>query len=287
MPSSAWLVCCATWSCGATIPDGHDGWFFDGLLALTIGDSARPGSRRLIPGLQPPMAERTGSRHARSSFNPSSRLARSSFHCGWTVHNPLRRGGPPCPPVRVGTKMGFVDAYAALAGWMHRVCADLAGCYEIPGWCLVRLCWFDALPVHVGRPSPMVTTGLFRIDFLILTIVNGARPGSRRMIPGLQPPMAERTGSRHARSSFNPSSRLARSSFHCGWTAHNPLRRGGPPRPPVLPDSYIHFGMCFRGQAWKLSPTATASPRSSHYSRHPQRGRRCTNPPRRKHRVKL
>ena len=133
----------------------------------------------------------------------------------------------------------IVDAYAALAGWMHRVCADLAGCYEIPVWCLVRLCWFVALPVHVGRPSPMVTTGLFRIDFLILTIVNGARPGRCRMIPDLQPAMAERTGSRHARSSFHPSSRLARSSFHCGWTVHNPLRRGGPPRPPAR----IEFGL--------------------------------------------
>lgn len=96
---SAPLVCCATCSCGATIPDGHDGWFSDGLLVLTIGDGARPGSRRMIPSLQPPMAEGTGSRHARSSFHPSSRLARSSFHCGWTVHNPLRRGGPLCPPV--------------------------------------------------------------------------------------------------------------------------------------------------------------------------------------------
>ena len=150
---SAWLICCATWSCGATIPDGHDGWFFNGLLVLTIGDGAHPGSRRLIPGLQPPMAERTGSRHARSSFHPPTRLARSRFHCGWTAHNPLRRG--------------------------------------------------------------------------------------------------------------------------------RPLRR------PVLPDSYIHFGRCFRGQACKPYPTATASPHSSHYSPHPQRGRRCTNPPRHKHQWQL
>ena len=181
----------------------------------------------------------------------------------------------------------IVDVHVALAGWLHRVCADLAGCYEIPIWCLVRLRWFVALRGHVGRPSPMVTTGLCRIDFLVLTIVNGARPGSRRLIPDLQPPMAERTGSRHARSSFHPSSRLARSSFNCGWTVHKPPRRGGPLCPPVLPDSYIHFGMCFRGQACKLSPTPISSPRSTRYSRHPQRGHRCTSPPRRKHRVKL
>ena len=128
-----------------------------------------------------------------------------------------------------------------LPGGMHRVCADLAICYEIPVWCLVRLCWFVALPGHVGRPSPMVTTGLSRIDFLNLTIVNGARPGSRRMIPDLQPAMAERTGSRHARSSFHPSSRLARSSFPCGWTVHNPLRRGGPPRPPARVGTEMRF----------------------------------------------
>ena len=131
----------------------------------------------------------------------------------WQLHGIL---GPPRPSARIGTEMGFVDAYAALAGWMHRVCADLAGCYENPVRYPVRLGWFVVLPVHVGRPYPMVTTGLSRIDFLNLTIVNGARPGSRRMIPGLQPPMAEGTGSRHARSSFHPSSRLARSSFHCG-----------------------------------------------------------------------
>ena len=145
--------------------------------------------------------------------------------------------------------MGFVDAYAALAGWMHRVCADLAGCYEIPVWSLVRLRWFVALPGHVGRPSPMVTTGLFRIDFLILTIVNGARPGRCRMIPDLQPAMAERTGSRHARSSFHPSSRLARSSFPCGWTVHNPLRRGGPPRPPARVGTVMGFVDAFAALA--------------------------------------
>ena len=79
--------------------------------------------------------------------------------------NPLRRGGPLCPPARIDMVLLFVDvdahAHAALAGWMHRVCADLAGCYEIPVWSLVRLRWFVALPGHVGRPSPMVTTDGF------------------------------------------------------------------------------------------------------------------------------
>ena len=51
----------------------------------------------------------------------------------------------------------IADANAALAGWMHRVCADLAGCYETSVLPMVRLCWFVALPVPVGRPSPMVT----------------------------------------------------------------------------------------------------------------------------------
>ena len=38
------------------------------------------------------------------------------------------------PPARIGMKMGFIvmdllfiDVDSALAGWMHRVCADLAG----------------------------------------------------------------------------------------------------------------------------------------------------------------
>jgi hypothetical protein len=46
--------------------------------------------------------------------------------------NPLRRGGPLCPTVCIGMVLPFVDVYAVLAGWMHRVCADLAGCYENP-----------------------------------------------------------------------------------------------------------------------------------------------------------
>jgi len=167
---------------------------------------------------------------------------------------------------------------------MYRVCADLAGCYEIPVCCLVRLLWFVALPGHVGRPSPMVTTGLCRIDFLILTIVNGARPGSRRMNAGLQPPMAERTGSRHARSSFHPASRLPWSSFHCGQTDHKPRRRGGPLCPPLLPDSYSHFGMCYGGQACDYAPIPISPPHSNHYKSHLRRGRLGTSRQLRKYR---
>ena len=101
----------------------------------------------------------------------------------------------------------MVDAHAALAGWMHRVCADLAGCYETSVWCLVRLGWFVAQPGHVGRPSPMVTTAPRGIDLLVMTIDDGARPGSRRMSTGLQNLAAEMTGSRHTHSTFHPASR--------------------------------------------------------------------------------
>ena len=47
---------------------------------------------------------------------------------------------------------------------------------------------------QVGRPSPMVTTGLFRDDMLVLTIVDGARPVSRRMGAGLQYPITDQSG---------------------------------------------------------------------------------------------
>jgi len=54
------------------------------------------------------------------------------------------------------------------------------------------------LPVSSGgqvcRPSPMVTIGLFRDDMLVLTIVDGARPASRRMAAGLQYPIADQSG---------------------------------------------------------------------------------------------
>jgi len=100
-----------------------------------------------------------------------------------------------------------VDVHAALAGWMHRVFADLAGCYENPVLCLVRLGKAVTLAGYVGRPSPMVTMGLCGIDLLILTIVDGARPDSRRMPTGLQLPAAGMSGSRHPRSTFHPASR--------------------------------------------------------------------------------
>jgi hypothetical protein len=41
-------------------------------------------------------------------------------------------------------EMGFVDAYAALAGWMHPVCADLAGWDKNSVWWRVGLRWFVA-----------------------------------------------------------------------------------------------------------------------------------------------
>ncbi|MFN7829719.1 MAG: hypothetical protein ACK5NX_00805, partial [Armatimonadota bacterium] len=56
--------------------------------------------------------------------------------------NPLRRGGPLCLPARIDTVLLFVDVNAALAGWMHRGCADLAGCYETSDYWMVRLGWF-------------------------------------------------------------------------------------------------------------------------------------------------
>ena len=63
--------------------------------------------------------------------------------------NPLRRGRPLCPPEGFDfalalsrVVLSFIDVNAPLAGWMHRPCADLAGCYGNPVWCLVRLRWF-------------------------------------------------------------------------------------------------------------------------------------------------
>ena len=125
--------------------------------------------------------------------------------------NPPRRGGPPRPPARIDTVllmlMSIADVHAALAGWMHRVCADLAGCWETSVLCLVRLGSAVTLAGYVGRPYPMVTMGLCGIDWLILTIVDGARPDSRRMPTGSQPPAAGVSGSRHTRSTFHPASR--------------------------------------------------------------------------------
>ena len=49
--------------------------------------------------------------------------------------------------------------------------------------------------------------GLFGIDLLERTIVDGARPDSRRMSTGLQNLVDEMTGSRHIHSTFHPASR--------------------------------------------------------------------------------
>ena len=58
---------------------------------------------------------------------------KSDFVSAVTNHptNPPRRGGPPRPPARIDAALLNIDVYAALAGLMHRVCADLAGWDEI------------------------------------------------------------------------------------------------------------------------------------------------------------
>jgi hypothetical protein len=58
--------------------------------------------------------------------------------------NPPRRGGPRCPPASIDTVLPSLDAYAALAGWMHRVRAELAGCYETSNCWMLLLRWFVA-----------------------------------------------------------------------------------------------------------------------------------------------
>ena len=145
----------------------------------------------------------------------------------------------------------IVDACAALAGWMHRVCADLAGGYENPVRYPVRLSWSVALCGHVGRPSPMVTTGILSHDLLFLTIDDGARPASRRLSTGLQNLADEMTGSRHTHSTFHPASRWNAYSCRLWWMQclaplmplieTNPLRRGGPLCPPARIDMVVRF----------------------------------------------
>ena len=54
----------------------------------------------------------------------------SKFAVTYHRTNPPRRGGPPCPPARFDTVLTLIDVNNALDGWMHRVCADLAGCHE-------------------------------------------------------------------------------------------------------------------------------------------------------------
>ena len=78
--------------------------------------------------------------------------------------NPPRRGGPPCPPAPIDTVLPSVDAYAALAGWMHRVCADAAGRYEPPvvwsGSVLVMPLIETNPPRRVGPLRPPERIGL-------------------------------------------------------------------------------------------------------------------------------
>ena len=64
---------------------------------------------------------------------------------------------------------------------MHRVRADLAGCNENSVCWMLRLRWLVACCGYVGRPSPMVTTGLFGDDLFEMTILDGARSGRRRL----------------------------------------------------------------------------------------------------------
>jgi len=82
---SASLVCHVMLPYGSTIPDGHNGLFRNDLLDMTIVDGARPGNRRMIAGLQPPMAEMTGSRHIRSTFHPASRWLVSMCDFRWPI----------------------------------------------------------------------------------------------------------------------------------------------------------------------------------------------------------
>ena len=63
----------------------------------------------------------------------------------------LRRGGPLCPPARCDVWMvdrfevpGVDDFGVALARWMHRVCAEVAGCYAKS----------DNHPVRLGLSVP-------------------------------------------------------------------------------------------------------------------------------------
>ena len=57
------------------------------------------------------------------------------------LNKPLRRGGPWCPPAPFDTDWSLLMSMFTLAGWMHRVCADLAGCYETSVLSMVRLGW--------------------------------------------------------------------------------------------------------------------------------------------------
>ena len=64
----------------------------------------------------------------------------------WEQRQILRVGAGRCAGPRLTVwdwlvVLLIVDAHTALAGWMHRVCADLAGCYETSVLSMVRLGW--------------------------------------------------------------------------------------------------------------------------------------------------
>jgi hypothetical protein len=73
----------------------------------------------------------------------------------------------------------------ALARWMHRVCAEVAGCYAKFANLLVRLGISVTISGCVGRPSPMADISI-RFAVLELAIVDGTRPDSRQMRADLQ-----------------------------------------------------------------------------------------------------
>jgi hypothetical protein len=76
---------------------------------------------------------------------------------------------------------------------MHPVRAEVAGCYANSDDLSFRLGLAVTLAGAVGRPSPMAVR---RILFAVaeLAIVDGARPCSRRMRPGLQYLKADQSG---------------------------------------------------------------------------------------------
>jgi hypothetical protein len=76
---------------------------------------------------------------------------------------------------------------------MHPVRAEVAGCYANSDHISFRLGYAVTLTGDVGRPSPMAVR---KILFAVaeLAIVDGARPDSRRMFPGLQYLKADQSG---------------------------------------------------------------------------------------------
>ncbi len=80
---------------------------------------------------------------------------------------------------------GVGDLAVALARRMHRVCAEVAGCYAKSANLPVRLGSSVTISACVGRPSPMADMSI-RFAVLELAIVDGARPDSRQMRADLQ-----------------------------------------------------------------------------------------------------